>query len=77
MRVDRFRREQSGQTLVIVALMLIPLLGFTWSLDSGRASDSALSRSVSQLVKPCCRATASRASSSVTVDANTSSSVIP
>src|SRR5438093_7111584 len=29
MRTDSFRREQSGQTLVIVALMLIPLLGFT------------------------------------------------
>jgi hypothetical protein len=29
MRIGRFRREQRGQTLVIVALMLIPLLGFT------------------------------------------------
>jgi Flp pilus assembly protein TadG len=29
MRTDSFRREQRGQTLVIVALMLIPLLGFT------------------------------------------------
>src|SRR6266550_647730 len=29
MRTGKFRREQSGQTLVIVALMLIPLLGFT------------------------------------------------
>src|SRR6185503_5095492 len=29
MQVDRFRREQSGQTLVLVALLLIPLLGFT------------------------------------------------
>jgi Flp pilus assembly protein TadG len=29
MRVDRFRRDQSGQTLVLVALLLIPLLGFT------------------------------------------------
>src|SRR2546428_2171961 len=29
MRTGKFRREQSGQTLVIVALMLIPLRGFT------------------------------------------------
>jgi putative Flp pilus-assembly TadE/G-like protein len=29
MRIDNFCREQRGQTLVIVALMLIPLLGFT------------------------------------------------
>src|SRR5204863_9820566 len=29
MRTGRFGREQRGQTLVIVALMLIPLLGFT------------------------------------------------
>jgi hypothetical protein len=29
MRTDRFRREQSGQTLVLVALLLVPLLGFT------------------------------------------------
>src|SRR5438105_14500089 len=29
MRTDSFRREQSGQTLVIVALMIVVLLGFT------------------------------------------------
>src|ERR1700682_3275944 len=29
MRTDSFRREQSGQTLVIVALMVVVLLGFT------------------------------------------------
>jgi Flp pilus assembly protein TadG len=29
MRIGKFRREQRGQTLVIVALMLVPLLGFT------------------------------------------------
>src|SRR5437588_4106466 len=29
MRTDSFRREQSGQTLVIVALMIVALLGFT------------------------------------------------
>src|SRR5256885_8039171 len=29
MRIGKFGREQRGQTLVIVALMLIPLLGFT------------------------------------------------
>ena len=29
MRIGKFRRDQRGQTLVIVALMLIPLLGFT------------------------------------------------
>jgi putative Flp pilus-assembly TadE/G-like protein len=29
MRVGKFRREQRGQTLVIVALLLVPLLGFT------------------------------------------------
>src|SRR5213593_4549850 len=29
MRTGRFRRDQRGQTLVIVALMLVPLLGFT------------------------------------------------
>src|ERR1700730_5802845 len=29
MRTARFRREQSGQTLVIVALMILVLLGFT------------------------------------------------
>src|SRR6266480_665128 len=29
MRIGKFRRENRGQTLVIVALMIIPLLGFT------------------------------------------------
>jgi putative Flp pilus-assembly TadE/G-like protein len=29
MRTDKFRRDQTGQILVIVALMLVPLLGFT------------------------------------------------
>src|SRR5437773_11102622 len=29
MRTASFRRDQRGQTLVIVALMLVPLLGFT------------------------------------------------
>ena len=29
MRIGKFGREQRGQTLVIVALMLVPLLGFT------------------------------------------------
>lgn len=29
MRTARFHREQSGQTLVLVALLLVPLLGFT------------------------------------------------
>jgi hypothetical protein len=29
MRIGKFPREQRGQTLVIVALMLVPLLGFT------------------------------------------------
>ena len=29
MRTANFRREQSGQTLVIVALMILVLLGFT------------------------------------------------
>src|SRR2546430_13416168 len=29
MRIGKFGRDQRGQTLVIVALMLVPLLGFT------------------------------------------------
>jgi Flp pilus assembly protein TadG len=29
MRTARFRRDQTGQVLVLVALMLVPLLGFT------------------------------------------------
>jgi hypothetical protein len=49
-------------------------LGSTRSTDLRRATaDSALSSSASQLVKPCCRATARRASSSVAVAARTSS----